>query len=118
MVGERNGNPGKLDFYPVNDGERSAFSFEVESVRLAREFGASVRAPSGGLALSTDDSQVSCDLGSQLRAYLTSESRSNSESSIRILSITDTKMGKLKISFEDSQNRRELGPSITGRWKK
>lgn len=121
IVGERDGNPGSLDFYSVENAEDSVFSFVIDGVRLAREYEASVRSRTKWLKLSSDSNEESVTLRSLLEGYFEAETLYESNAlraGIRTLSISHLKAGRLRLTFKDSGNRRELGPSMTGRLSK
>ncbi len=117
MVGERDGNPGSLALYLVNQSEKPVLSLQVHGVKLAREYGSHVRSRSKALRIAADSSETSNTLGRQLETYLESELYARNGlvgSGIRILSIAHMGYGKVRLTFKDSESGRELGPSITG----
>ncbi len=117
LIGERDGNPGSLDLYSVEKAEDPVVSFEIEGVRLAREYGATVRSRTKTLDLSSDSNEEAIDLQKLLEKYFKGESRSQNDSlraGARTLSISYMREGRLRLTFKDSGARRELGPSMTG----
>jgi rRNA maturation protein Rpf1 len=116
VIGEWDGNPGRLDLYSVDTAD-SVFSFEIEGVRLAREYGAPVRSRSNVLNFSSDSNKESVGLLDLLEKYLRAKSGLQDDShraGTRTLSISYQMDGRLRLTFIDSSTRRELGPSITG----
>ncbi len=121
LIGEREGNPGSLDLYSVEETEDSVLSFEIEGVRLAREYGAPVRSQTNTLNFSSDSNAESMGLQELLEKHFRGELCSQDDSpraGTRTLSISYQKEGRLRLTFWDSGNGRELGPSMTGRLSK
>ncbi len=117
VVGERDGNPGSLDLYSVENAEEPVLSFEIEGVRLAREYGSHVRSRSKALDFSSDSNENSIDLQKLLEKYFKIEpcvQNDASRAGTRTLSISYLKEGRLRMAFKDSSNGQELGPSMTG----
>lgn len=120
LIGERSGNPGRLDLYQLEDDGKPILSFGIDGVRLSREFGSQVGSMSEELSFATDSSEISTSLGRLLEGHFRREPSLGNmrERRIRILSINDLGNGKLRLTFKDSESGRELGPSITGAWRK
>jgi rRNA maturation protein Rpf1 len=118
LIGERDGNPGNLELYSMENPGKAVLSFEIKGVRLAREYGSHVRSRSKALDFSSDSNKDSVDLQKLLEGYFKDESGFRSDSiraGTRTLSISHLKEGGLRLTFRDPGKGRELGPSMTGR---
>ena len=118
LIGERDGNPGSLELYYAEGVGDSVFSFKVEGMRLAREYGASVRNSTKTLIISSDSNNESNDLQKLLEKHFQGERHPQNDIPLaltRTLSISLLKGKKLRLTFVDSVNGLEIGPTITGR---
>ncbi len=113
LIGEHEGNPGGFELYSMKDPAEPVLSFEIEGLRLAREYGSHVRSQSKGIAFSSDSKGNSVELRRRLERYFKVESLSPNLT--RILFISEMESGRFRLTFMDSGDSREIGPSMTGR---
>jgi len=121
LIGERDGNPGRLDLYSVEKAEDSVLSFEIAGVRLAREYESHVRSRTKTLDFASDSHEESLHVKKLLEKYFKCEPRSQNDSfgdGARTLSISYLEEGRMRLTFKDAGTRREIGPSMTGRLSK
>lgn len=113
VVGEREGNPGSFSLYSMKDPAEPILTFEIEGLRLAREYGSHARGRSKVLAVSSDSSANSGKLQARLELYFKAEHFSPINT--RTLFISSLELGRFRLTFMDSSHGHEIGPSMTGR---